>query len=106
MGYIAHHAIIVTSGFEADAIRAHKKAKSIGLLVTEVVEQKLNGYYSFLICPDGSKEGWPESKFGERWREEWITWANSRRGKVFIDWALVRYGGDEPYLAKVQAKNT
>ncbi len=65
MGYIRHHAIIVT-GYDIKKMNKHKKfAKNLGLLVSNVIISKINGYMSFFIAPDGSKEGWKDSNLGD-----------------------------------------
>ena len=74
MGHIRHNAIIVTgysSGgtFQGTTQKAHDKAIELGLLVTDIVNGKANGYSSFMICPDGSKEGWDLSNEFDSKRE-------------------------------------
>jgi hypothetical protein len=56
MGHIRHHAIIVTGHDQIDII--HKKAKSIfGKQVSNAIHSVMNSYSSFIVGPDGSKEG-------------------------------------------------
>lgn len=71
MGYIKHNAICVTS-FDSEEIKVlHKKAREIfEELVTEIIEGVINGYASFFIAPDGSKEGWSESNEYDKKRKE------------------------------------
>lgn len=78
MGYMRHHAVVVTSGIKTLIDSAYGKAKQIGCAVTEVVESPVNGYYSFLIASDGSKEGWDESDIGDRRRADFAVWANAQ----------------------------
>ena len=61
MGYICHHAIVVTSSFEATLSDAWIKARQLFANVSPIVSSPLNGYRSFFVAPDGSKEGWDES---------------------------------------------
>lgn len=75
MGYIRHNAIVVTGGGypEADEkfYKAHKKAKELfDSLVSEVIEGLTNGYKSFFIAPEGSKEGWSLSDIYDLKRHE------------------------------------
>lgn len=100
MGYIAHHAIIVTGEEEAVQI-AREKAISLELCCSEIVRSWYNGYTSFLIAPDGSKEGWDTSNEQQARREEWIEWLRKSHD-LYLSWALVRYGGDDPELAAVE----
>lgn len=61
MGYMKHHSISVSSSIELSSV--HEKAIEIfGDLVSPIIESKLNGYKSFFIAPDGSKEYWPDSE--------------------------------------------
>lgn len=69
------------------------KAIELELPVSEVVESPVNGYQSFLIAPDGSKEGWADSDKGEAAREAWTMWARSSR--LYLDWVHINYGGDD-----------
>jgi hypothetical protein len=72
MGYIRHHAIVVTgSGNEIQ--QAHEKAKEIfEHLVSEIVNSEMNSYKSFFVAPDGSKEFWEESNIGDKNRAEFV----------------------------------
>lgn len=92
MGYMVHHAIIVTS-WDRDALEAaHRIAVRIACcLVSDICEGVTNGEDSFFVAPDGSKEGWNESKQGDVARDEIITWlAKDCR----LCWAEVQYGDD------------
>lgn len=94
MGYMRHDAIIVTSWNAAHLDLARDKAVGLGLLVSPVIDSRLNGYASFLIAPDGSKEGWPESDTGDASREAWKLWAREN-SEIYVDWAHVNFGGDD-----------
>lgn len=114
MGYIAHHAIFVT-GCGDDIKEAHAKALEIfstfthevgvtvadgARLVTALTRGVTNGYQTFVIVPDGSKEGWSDSAEGDRCRDELISWLKSPG--VYVDWALIRYDDydyDHAFLA-------
>jgi len=97
MGYIKHHAILVTSYDERIAL-AHNKAKDIFHgLVSDIVKSRVNGYASFFIAPDGSKEGWEQSYEGDRERDAFIQWINEQAhedGSNAISYAEVFYGED------------
>jgi hypothetical protein len=82
---------------------ARAKAIEMGLPCSEIVHSRSNGYVSFLIAPDGSKEGWEASNAGEKQRAEWIAW--SREGYRGIDWAHVAFGGDDPQFASLSDHN-
>lgn len=105
MGYICHNAIIVTA-FDQKYIKpAHKKAREIFSqptdgesakwnIVSPIVNSPLNGYASFFVAPDGSKEGWPESDAGNGKRETFIRWMIEEKDRLYLDWAEIQYGDD------------
>lgn len=106
MGYIAHHAIAVTASDKGNANTGRQKAESMGLQCTDIVGSNTNGYYSFLIIPDGSKEGWDASDKGNHARKEWCDWARDAYAQnVWLDWVLVRFGGDDPDRASIDDHN-
>jgi hypothetical protein len=91
MGYIKDEAIIVT-GNHQDCQQAHNKAIELGLHCTGIREHETNEYVSFLIVPDGSKEGWEASRVGDDQRELWKIWARDAYGKrVDDEWFFVRW---------------
>lgn len=92
MGYINHHAIIVTSFDKKQLSEALEIAKERDLLVTEIVASKINGYNSFFIAPDGSKEGWSDSDDGDACRGSFI---NNISHLDFVEWVEVSYSGDD-----------
>ncbi len=95
MGYIKHDAIIVTA-FKRSAIDAAElKAVELSLDVSSVVASKLNGYFSILIAPDGSKEGWTDSDAGDHDREAWKDWARGDARDLGLKWVHVQYAGDD-----------
>lgn len=77
MGYIRHHAIIITSWSEAIK-DVHATARKIfGIQCSEILMAPINGEKSFFIGPDGSKEGWDESDKGDQQRKQFIDYINS-----------------------------
>lgn len=97
MGYIRHHAIVVTSHGD-HAFNAHRKAVLIfGHLVSNIIDSEFNGYMSFFIAPDGSKEGWSDSDDYDSKRNEFISWIKSNvyeDGSNSISYAMLYYGDD------------
>ena len=71
MSYIRHHAIVVT-GQGVEIVEAHKTACGIFKFVSPLLDSYTNGYQSFFIPPDGSKEHWGESVNGNQRRELFI----------------------------------
>ncbi len=108
MGYIRHHAILVTSYNKEYAEEAHEKATEIfagtedltagSLLPSPLMVSPANSYYTFVVPPDGSKEGWKTSDRGDECRERFVDWLNEKRygdSSSPLDWAVVRYGDEE-----------
>ena len=100
MGYMSHHAIVVTSNYaSAERIEAaHAEAVRLGCTVSPITPVATNGYLSFLIAPDGSKEGWAESDQGDARRNEFIQWIRDNHyidGGTYIDWAEINFGDDD-----------
>lgn len=102
MGYMRHNAIIVTSWGDKAITEAAKHAKELGLQVLGPSDEAVNSYRSLLICPDGSKEGWPESEQGERRRAAFRGWLNAQRyedGSTSLEWVESVYGSDDSTAA-------
>jgi hypothetical protein len=105
MGYDRHHIITVTT-YNADlAFQAHGAAREIfaqcierqGELVTPIRTGLVNDWHTFVVTPDGSKEGWGTSDQGDNARAMFVAWLESHRfedGSSPFDWAEVQYGDD------------
>lgn len=99
MGYIRHHAIVVTGPDEwfdgcPTIHEAREAAVDVGCLeVTDVVGPGLNGTSSFLVAPDGSKEGWTASDEGDRARDNFILWL--RAVETPFSWAELVLSDDD-----------
>ncbi len=98
MGYMLHHAIVITTYKNDELHKVATKAKELGLQVLGPSEESpVNGYFSLLICPDGSKEGWPESEEGNKLRRKFIEWLETQRhedGSSWLEWVEIAYGND------------
>jgi hypothetical protein len=94
MGYMRYHAIVVTSS----STEAHEKAEEIfGELVSPIVYSVTNGYNSFFVAPDGSKEGWETSDNYDDKRKEFIEWLRSQAyedGSNSMKYIEVQFGDD------------
>jgi len=101
MGRIVHDAIVVTCFDEKRLVKARKKAvKLLGHLVSKTVKSNMNGYCSFFVAPDGSKEGWDESNKGDENRQKFKDWLKEQK-ELYCDWVEVRFGCDlecSPYV--------
>jgi hypothetical protein len=96
MGYIRHHAIMIT-GWQEEAVQAAADhAKALGMTVLGPSDQVVNGYRHVFICPDGSKEGWEASDRGDEARDAMVAWLKD--GAIhdrWLSWVEVNYGGDD-----------
>jgi hypothetical protein len=99
MGYIKHHAIVVVAWDHEAAIAACFKAKELEMCTSDVSVSQTNGYFSFMILPDGSKEGWERSKEGDAQRTAYIEWLRTQSG---LDWAevVLDVDGDRAFVAR------
>ena len=98
MGYMRHHAIVVTS-WNLDLLRkARAKAFGLSLKPTEITPIGVNDYRSFLCPPDGSKEGWAESDVADLARKKFIESLDEMRyddGSSSVAWVCVQFGDDD-----------
>lgn len=98
MGYIRHHAIVVTSFDEEELEKARNKAvRLFNRPIGAIVKGTTNGYATFVIPPDGSKEGWNTSELNNKKREKYIEWLKYERfddGTSVLDWVELQYGDD------------
>ena len=108
MGYMRHHGILVTSWNDEFIEQVHAKALEIFdlpnnqtesyELVSAVTPAVMNGYRSFAVFPDGSKEGWETSDEYEIRREQFIAYLKTRvyeDGSGPLSWVLIQYGDDD-----------
>jgi hypothetical protein len=98
VGYMRHHAIVVTSYGPNYINEARKEAITLGMTVTEIVESPINAYWSFMVCPDGSKEGWSDSDDGDFQRSAFVGYLRAQTfgdDSTPLDWVEVFYGDDE-----------
>lgn len=98
MGYMRHDAIIVTSWKREILEAAAQKARDFGLEVLGPSVEVINGISTFLVCPDGSKEGWDESDEFNGKRARFLEYLNGERyedNSTCLSWAALAYGGDD-----------
>jgi hypothetical protein len=109
MGVIVHDAVVVSTWREEDNRRFEEFRDQIvdlaiadeegyesslsdkwaGTLVGPI-SQPVNMGYTWVLTPDGSKEGWSGSDFGDQVRERFV--ALCRR--LDVDFVHVQFGGD------------
>lgn len=104
MGYMSHNAIVVTcwDGDRLNALRDELVASAADYkmadLITPIVGPGVNGYCSFLIAPDGSKEGWGASDQGDGFRDAAVAAIERWRyedGSSPFDYVEVQFGNDD-----------
>lgn len=98
MGYMAHHAIVVTTWKNELIQEAHNRAVSLCMNTSSICQITTNGYYSFFIPTDGSKEGWPESDKGDARRAEFKKWCSEQAyedGSSALEWVEISYSSDD-----------
>ncbi|AIK69270.1 hypothetical protein PBI_MINERVA_61 [Mycobacterium phage Minerva] len=98
MGYMRHHAIVVTSWDQKLLAEAHAKAVELGACVSPLVDGRINMYQSFLVAPDGSKEGWDTSDEGDAQREALVEWLDAQcydDDSTCLSWVEVQFGDEE-----------
>ncbi len=93
MSTYQHHAIIVTSMFDDEIEAAHHKAKAVCLIVTDIHSGVSNGWRSFAVLPDGSKENWGPSDEFDRRRQHFLTWLEEQ---ACVHYAEVSFGELQP----------
>lgn len=97
MGYMRHHAIIVTSWENNHLKQAHDQARAIfdrnGYQVSDLLDSAINGYQSFMVPPDGSKEGWDFSDEGDANRAQFLQWL--REQNLFVDAIEVQFADED-----------
>ena len=105
VGYLRRHAIVVTGDDfreSKDILEAHAKATEIFPWVSPVSPPATNGERSFFLPPDGSKEGWEESRRGDERRDRFVEWL---RTKSSVYWVEVCYAEDEPNTRTTRASD-
>lgn len=104
MGYMRHHAVVVSSWDKELIAKAHKVAAESFPHVSEVVPHAVNSGGSFLIPPDGSKEGWEDSRLGDDRRAAFVRWLDAQGygdGSTSLRWVEVMYADDDGEAAIV-----
>lgn len=93
-----HHSIVVSSWNAVLIKEAYVKAEEIFPWVSPISPGTTNGYHSFFIPPDGSKEGWDESVKGDKQRDAFIDWLNGyayEDGSSPFGWVEVQFDDDD-----------
>lgn len=99
MGWVRHHAIIVTGTYGDWIERAHAKALETfdGRMVSHIVNGVTNDVRSFFVGPDGSKEGWEDSDTTDEKRAVFVEWLRKyayEDDSSPLAWVEVQYGDE------------
>ena len=80
MSWTKHNIITITSFSEDDLNKAIIGADLVFSkgMITKPLMSPTNGFYTFMIGPDGSKEGWPESDEGDAQRKQYLNWLREK----------------------------
>lgn len=97
MGFIKHHGMVITGYDDGDIAEAHRFAGLCELNPTPIMQSPSNGFKTFFVPPDGSKEGWEHSQLGDENRARFKKFL--RRRQIYLDWAEITYGGDDGYCS-------
>jgi hypothetical protein len=124
MGYHKHDVVVVTMWRASRALREHsddpdeaaytweeailalreKMGVDGKLLVGPIEASPLNDYVTYVLVPDGSKEGWADSERFDGWRERLLEICRTHcyGDGSGLDYVAVRFGGDDPEMARVE----
>lgn len=98
MGYMTHHAVVITFNGDTDQLLMNEVLTllegSPGVSVSEAV---MNNYrtVSLVLGSDGSKDGWDDSIDGDTRRDDLVALLRKHDHK---SWVEVSYGGSDPDL--------
>jgi hypothetical protein len=105
MGYMRHHAIIVSGTDCQDTTVEQARTVAVEIWgdrasrqITPILDARINGYKSFAILTDGSKEGWDDSNEADVMRDAFVAWMESKRygdRSSPLAWVEVQYDDDE-----------
>ncbi|MBO0676745.1 hypothetical protein JRC04_04635 [Mycolicibacterium sp. S2-37] len=73
--------------------------------MSELTDFAVNDYRSFLVAPDGSKEGWPDSDLGDGRRARLVEYLDAQRysdDSTCLAWAEIQFGDDNLVTAIVR----
>ena len=89
MGYMRHHAIVVTSFNAMEVKAAQNEAHRLGMSPSSIQASLVNSEKSFFVPPDGSKEGWADSDKGDERRATFTKWLQEHS---YCEWVEVSFG--------------
>jgi len=105
MGNFRHHAILVSDHVDEEGFWfAVYEAKKIFGVMPPVFHGDAEGVVSFLIPPDGSKEGRDISNEYDEKRARFVDWLKKHKdenGCRYVDWIEIYYGDQASDRAEI-----
>ena len=98
MGTINHNAIIATTWKETEVERIIKWINKLGDYekgLFLISRKQINDYVTVTMIPDGSKEGWDDSNYGDDLRSQFVNELQKalyKDGSSPWDWIEVSFG--------------
>jgi hypothetical protein len=83
---------------------AWQQAEALHLDPLPICDSKINGYRTFMVPPDGSKEGWRESEDSDNRRDTFLEWLEEHQDG-WLSWAEVQYGDEAGDQRVLRASN-
>ena len=97
MSHVVHSAILVTGMIESHLTMAYNEAKRLGLHIIGPSDPMINGYRTFIVQSNGSKDGWEEGDEDQVMRdrfEQWLITQTLPDSPVVLEWCRISYGYD------------
>jgi len=98
MGLIQHDAVIATTDSKEERMAFYRWMEELTAAEEALFvfgKAAINGFYTIVLLPDGSKAGWAVSHKGDALRQRFVNFLESRRfgdGSSAWDWVGVSYG--------------
>lgn len=97
MGTIHNHAVIATTWSQEEFLKVREWADKLDPCWRRLFlfsNKNINDSMTVVMVPDGSKEGWKDSDFGDRLRSEFLTHLSKLNSEGFTSWDFleVEYG--------------
>lgn len=108
MGYMVHHAIVVSSWDEKRLKVVWRKAKTVfaktQCAVSAITPMANNSTRSFFVAADGSKKGWDDSRNGYQARSKFLDYLRDLKPYP-PEYVLVQYGDENGHDYVVESNH-
>jgi hypothetical protein len=92
MGYMKHKTIVVTHYKRNEIVDVYLMAMKLPLEISHLSDECTNGYISFCVFPDGSKEGWERSDEADGAMDFLVKYIKEKY--EFMQWVEVVFGDE------------